>query len=416
MGTFFAVLIVLVTTLVSFFHYGSWELPWEFQTYPLFFAALFFFLVISELLILAITALPLQKIEQNLTPRILELFRVDPKIAWIHRGVLFTALVLIALLLYPRPLPISPFVFVLIGLGISFDLLHALVHRIFAYLNPYKVAKMFTNAAEKSIMESRETDLCDSLESLSEISLKALDRSSPSLCNQTLDEMREILRVFLQESKSIATGGQDVQAQASGITDKVSYTLFYFFDRVEIIFKKALELDFTHVCSFIIMLLGKVSLYAARCDLSLVSNGIRFIGKFSKSAEEKGFSDISLKGTCTLLEVAKTIINEIPLSYMDLKDPFFSIVAQLDEITKESFKKNKNIPIKILVEPFHDLERYFQSPKVATHPDTPIVIKEIERVIAEWDTLDAVMRAFPPIILEDTAEGGMSKPDGAGGV
>ena len=164
-----------------------------------------FFLVISELAILAITALPLQKAEQNLTPRILDLFREDPQIAWIRRGVLFTALALIALLFYPKPLPVSPFVFVLIGLGISFDLLHALIHRIFAYLNPYKVSKMFTNAAEKSILQSRETDLCDSLESLSEICLKALDRSSPSLCNQTLDEMREILRVFLQESKSIAT-------------------------------------------------------------------------------------------------------------------------------------------------------------------------------------------------------------------
>ena len=153
------------------------------------------------------------------------------------------------------------------------------------------------------------------------------------------------------------------------------------------------------------MLLGKVSLYAARCDLSLVSYGIRFIGKFSKNAEEKGFSDISLKGTCTLLEVSKTIVNEIPLAYMDLKDPFFSTVAQLDDIAKEAFRKNKDIPIKILIEPFHDLEKLFQSPKVATHPDTPIVIKEIQRVTTEWETLDAVMRTFPPMILEDTAEG-----------
>lgn len=410
MGTFFAILIVLATSIFSFLHYGSWDLPWDLQTYPLFFAALFFFLVISELLILAITALPLQKAEQNLTPRILDLFREDPQIAWIHRGILFTALALIALLFYPRPLPVSPFIFVLLGLGIIFDLLHGLIYKIFAYLNPYKVSNMFTKVAEKSILQNRETDLCDSLESLSEISLKALDRSSPSLCNQTLDEMREIMRVFLEESKSIALSGQDKQAQASGITDKVSYTLFYFLDRVEIIYRKALELGLTHVCSFIIMLLGKVSLYAARCDLSLVSYGVRYIGSFSKKAEESGFSDISLKGTCTLLEISKTIISEIPLNYMDLKDPFFSTIAQLDDIAKESFRKNKEIPIRILIEPFQDLKRYFQSPKVATHKDTPIVTKEIDRVITEWETLDSVMRSFPPMILEDTDEGNKGIP------
>lgn len=405
MGTFFAILIVIVTSLISYIHYGSWELPWDFPTYPIFFGTLFFLVVICELGILTISALSLQKAEQNLTPRILNLFQEDSQIAWIHRGLLFITLSLIALLFYPRPLPVSPFVFALVGFGISFDLLHHLIHRIYTYLNPYKISNIFTNAAEKSIFQNRETDLCDSLDSLSEISLKALTLSSPSLCNQTLDEMREILRVFLNESKSIAVSGQDVQAQARGITDKVSYTLFYFLDRLEIIYKKALESGFTHVCSFIIMLLGKICLYAARCDLSLVSPSIRFIGKFSKEAEEKGFPDISLKGTCTLLEVSKTIVNEIPLTYMDLKDPFLSVIAQLDEMAKTAFRKNKDIPIQILIEPFKDLNNLFQSPKVATHPDTHLVTKEIERVISEWETLDSVMRTFPPKMFEKTAEG-----------
>ena len=249
-------------------------------------------------------------------------------------------------------------------------------------------------------MQMRETDLCDSLESLSETSLKSLDRSSASLCTQGLDEMREIMRMFLAGSKSIALSGTDTQAKDSGITDKISYTLFYFFNRIEIIFQKALGLNFPQVCSSIITILGKVVLYAAKCDLSLAGYPIHFIGQFSKLAEQKGNSELALKGSCTLVEVARQIIEDVDLKYMDLKDPFFTLITQLDEIAKETFKYNQESNITFLSAPFYDLKKLFQSPKVASHPDTPIILGDIDRVIAEWNTLDVVLHTVPPAITE----------------
>ncbi len=396
MGTLTGIILALIASTISFLNIE----PQIYTVLPLALGLFFFVLVLCHIFILASAFVPLQKAELDLTPRVFELFRKDKSIKWIHRGIIALALVMLFLLFAPISLPFNPFIIAIVVLGITFDLIHSLINRIFKFLNPYTVAEMFTANAKESILQMRETDLCDSLESLSETSLKSLDRSSASLCNQSLDEMRKIMRLFLEGSKSIALSGTDTQAKDSGITDKISYTLFYFFNRIEIIFQKALDLNFTHVCGSMITLLGKVVLYAAKCDLSLAGYPIHYIGKFCKMAEKKGDSELALKGSCTLIEVARQIIDEVDLMYMDLKDPFFTLITQLDEIAKETFKQHKDSNITFLAAPFYDLKNLFQSPKVASLPDTPIIIADIDRVIAEWNTLDVVLHTIPPAITE----------------
>lgn len=364
---------------------------------PQLFAVFAIALAICQFIVLSLAYLPMQRAEQSLTPRIIELFKHDHTISWIKRGILLATFIPVFLVFFPVEFLVSPWVFGLAALGVSFDLLHLLISKILNYLNPYYLTKMITKSAEKSILQSREIDLCDGLESLSEISLKALNRFSTSLCNQSLDEMREVIRHFLSASKSIAVSDQEKQAQSLGITDKVSYTLFFFFDRLDMIYEKALEMHLTQVCSSILTLLGKVGLYAAKCDLTLVGYVVHYIGKFSAEAEKHHFSEVSLKGTCTLTALSKSIIDETQLTYMDLKDPFFSIITQLDEIAKTAFRQNKQTSIKFLTAPFEDLKKLFQSPKVAAHPDTPAIVKELDRVLAEWSTLETVLRTMPPI-------------------
>lgn len=396
MGTLTGIILALIASAITYLH----REPLNYAALPLTLGFFFFVLVLCHIYILASAFLPLQRAELDLTPRVFELFRKDRTIKWIHRGIIALALIMLFLLFAPITLPFNPFILAIVILGVTFDLIHYLINRIFKYLNPYKVAEMFTASAKESILKMRETDLCDYLEALSETSLKSLERSSASLCNQSLDEMREIMRLFLDGSKSIALSGTDSQANASGITDRISYTLFYFFNRIEIIYQKALDLNFSHVCSSMITLLGKIVLYAAKCDLSLAAYPIHMIGKLCKHAEQKGESEIALKGSCTLVEVAKKIIEEVDLKYMDLKDPFFTLITQLDEIGKEAFKQHRESNITFLTAPFYDLKNLLQSPNVSSHPDAPVITADIDRVIAEWNTLDVVLHTIPPAITE----------------
>lgn len=374
----------------------------ESATLPPIFGYFALALFLAQVFVTAFAFLPLQRAEQHLTPRILELFQKDRRIARITLGITLLTMLMLFFSYYPFQLPLPSLICGLILTGVALDLLHSLIKKILNYLNPYPVARMFTEAARNSILQSREIDLCDSLESLSEIGLKSVSRSSSSLCSECLDEMREIMRLFLGSTKSIATGGPDKQAEDKGITDKVSYTLFFFFDRLELIYQKAASIGLTQICSSIITLLGKVCIYAARCDLSLVGYVVDYIGKFSILAEKNKKPDIALKGTCTLIEISRMIIDEISLTYMDLKDPFFAIIHQLDEIGKEAFRQNKQSVIPLLTAPFQDLKRLFQSPKVGDHPDTPVILAEIDRVSAEWSTLETVMRTLPPLMTESS--------------
>lgn len=375
---------------------------------------LFLFL---QVMTLAMAFAPLQKAEQNLTPRILELFKKDSPLKLINAGlVLFTLFSFFIALdaLYLDILPKNILILIwIVTLGVGIDLIHKHISRIFSYLNPFSVVKLFTHAGRVSISQDRELDLCDSIESLSEVGVKSLHRSSTSLCNNTIDEMREIIRIFLTSSASIAHETQDKQSKEMGITDKVSYTLFYFFGRIELLFQKALEQNLETVCSNIISTLGKVILYAAKYDLSLVSFPVHQLGKFTRKAQDQKMPDMGLKGTCTLLEIAKAIVNEIDLTYMELQDPFFSIITQLDEIAKETFRLDKSSNIKLLTQPFRDLKDLFLSEKLQQHQDSAVIIGDIDRVMAEWDALEMVLRTIPPIpnIPEEQTSGGLPTPE-----
>lgn len=47
--------------------------------------------------------------------------------------------------------------------------------------------------------------------------------------------------------------------------------------------------------------------------------------------------EIGVKASLTLLEVSKSIIEEVDYTYADLKDPFFSIINGLEEIARDTF-------------------------------------------------------------------------------
>ncbi len=374
------------------------------------------FLLFALAFIWAIAFNTFQKAEQNLTPRVLQLVKHDGHLKLYAAGLILVSFLAFFISLNPTvieyftniprftTLPWIAFWIILIGMG--FDFLYLTIKRIYDYINPFSVLTFFTQAAKQSVNADREIDMCNWVESLSEIAVKSLNRSSNSLCLQSLNEMRDVLRIFLDSSKSIAHQTQDKQSLSEGITDRVSYTLFYFLDRFSLIFHTALDKKIEPVCSSIVTTLGKVAVDAANCDFSLVSHPVRFIGDFCREAEEHKMKEVPIKGSITLVEASRAIINDVDYTYQDLIDPFLSVISQLNEMAKESFRENKNLSIKMLMQPLVDLKTIFQSDKLASHRDTPALQAAVNNVLAEWETLDSVLRTMPPIPIPATPEEG----------
>lgn len=350
---------------------------------------------------LALAWSPLQKAEQNITPRIIDRFNHDTHLRYINFWLAlfpifsyFAAIDAIFFSFIKKSILIAIWVLLL---GISIDCLHHLFKRILAYLNPFAAVKMFSQTAMKDIQNDREIELCDCIDALSEIAIKALDRTNTSLCTLSLNENQMLIRHFLQSSKSISHPAQDKDTTELGITDKVSYTLFYLFQRLEVINDRALEKKLETICTTLITILGKISIDAAKYDLSMTSYPLFFLNKFAKRALERDFPEVGTKATFVLLEVSKIIVTEIDVTYGDLKDPFLAIINHLEEIAKETFRKNKSINLNILTQPFKDLKELFDNPKVASHQDQPVIVQDLDRVLGEFAALEAVMMAMPPI-------------------
>ena len=394
-GTVIAILIAVFFVITSI---GNALIINTSVGYALILVAGLFILILGVIRALAWT--PLQRAEESTTPRILDLYKRDRYLRyghfWLVLFPLSTFVISILILNDTSGNAIYFFSLWIVLLGISLDMLNIVLRRIISYFSPFMVLTMFTKEAKLSIQDDKEVELCNWIDAISDVGLKAIERKSTTLCNQAIDEIQLLTRNFLESEKSISHPLEDQETKDLGIKDKVSYTLFFIFHRLEHINENAIHKRLEPICSNLINAMGKIAIYGAKFDLSIPTYPLHYLGKFAKKAQET-MPDIGLKASCALLEVAKTIVNEVDLSYGNLKEPFFSIIAHLDDIAKMTFQKDKTTNIKILTQPFYDLKELFKNPRVANHQDTPAIIQNLDRVIGEFDALEMVLRTIPPI-------------------
>lgn len=400
-------------------HSAAVNVNWNEMAFLMVLISSLFFFIFAYIHTSALT--PLQNAEINFSPRIMELFRKDPlvRIASICLELLPLIAFFLAMLMnlfdtFDKVKIIAVWIFLL---GVTIDLTRNLLRRIRNFLNPYSAVAIMTHAAKSSIQNDRETDLCDWIDAISEVSGKAITRSSTSLANEGVNELQLIAKNFLASEKSISHQIQNNQTKQLGISDKISFTLFYLFQRLELINSKAVENKLEPVCSNLISALGKITVYAAKFDISLATYPVVYLGKFAIQAQKNNLPEVGVKATLTLLEVARTLANEIDPTYLVIKDAYFSIITQMHEIAKEAFRQDKSTRIDLLTQPFRDLKELFSSEKLVNHPDTSLIISQIDNVLAEFDALEMVLKAIPPIpqIPEDQIPPGTTEMKAEGG-
>jgi hypothetical protein len=361
-------------------------------------AGLFIFL---SPLIQTLSWLPLQKAEKSMSPRLLELTRHDGRLKFNQVWLIFFSLVSFALALCGNLLEVPTrtlsFAIWLFFFGISLDILQSTIKRVMSYLNPYAALDHFSKAGKKSIQNDREMDLCDVVDALSETAIKGMHHSGTVLSIEALSRIQDIFKHFLEAAKSIAHPEHTKESEKLGITDKISYTLFYILQRLEMVNHLAAIKTLEPVCSSVVTTLGKIAIHAAKLDISLSPFPIQTLGKSALLAEKHGLADVSVKATITLLEVARTILQEIDVTYLELRDTYQTIVSQMNEIAKEAFKQDKTLSIPLLKQPFVQLRELFVGEKIASHTDTPAILASIDRAIAEFDVLEMVLKSIPPI-------------------
>lgn len=278
-------------------------------------------------------------------------------------------------------------------LGVTLDSIRIFNQRVQQYLNPFETIKLIVQSAKESAVHEKETEFCDWIDALTEITLKAIRDDNLSLASDSLDGTQQAAADLLDISR--ASSLQHADAKSS--IERVSFILFYLFQRLDLIDTKAIEKNFETLCSQLVSVLGKIAINAAKYDLSLSAYPMHFLAKLAKRAQENKFPDIAIKTSLMYVEIASAIANDPNAAYLEIKTPLLNITGHLEEIAKETFRLDKTIDIKILTQPFINLKAALLSSKASLHQDIPPVTLDIDRIIGEFDTLDVVMKTMPPI-------------------
>lgn len=404
-GTLLSIVIAL---FLYFSHIGTFVVP-NIEIMGVILIAVATLFLFLPTLALALSWAPLQHAEQHLTPRISEFFRKDRHIKIAHTILLLFPLLsyvlaidVLFLQVFSRNVVLSLWI---VLLGIALDALYFLIKRISSYLDPFYLVDILVHESNVSIQQDRELDLCYYIDALAEIGIRAIQRTSMSLCSHVVDAMQKVIKVFFESSKSIGHVSTSDGVKALGISDKISYTLFFLLQRLELINDKAAEQKLEPVCSNIVIALGKIVISSAKFDITVTNYPLHFLGRITLKSQDHGLTEVGHKAILTLLEVAKGILTEIDVTYLELKDPFFTLISQMHEIEKKMFKQDKTIKVQFLIQPFLELKELFQNEKMASHQDTAVIIQDINRVLAEFAALEEVLRSMPLIPQGEDDEG-----------
>lgn len=352
-------------------------------------AILLFFAVA---LMFALMAMPLQQAEASLTPRVIEVVRGDRRLGLLLAGIVVYGFLSFAMAA-TGPVSTQFLMGWIIFTGIAFDLAMLLYYRLLGYLDPFSCIVLMTQTASREVTGDRDAELCNWLETLGDVSLRAIKSDSNALCLAGVDAMRTVLRAYLAANVGKLAGA----SADSDVHRRASYVLHYAFDRMAVLYDVAVEKRLLPMCSHLISTFAKVAVAMAQVDISLVPFPIFYIGTCGKKAVQHNLSDVGYKSALTLLEVGKRILTENDVTRTSLEKPYVSIIRQLEEVSKESFRQDKSTPLSRLSGPFQELKAIFQSERYAAHSDAPVIITELERVLGDFANLEIVLRTIPPI-------------------
>lgn len=283
----------------------------------------------------------------------------------------------------------------IIALGLALEATFDGLRRSLKLLDPHFVVEELYVQAKHAIQTDKNPLLWDSMDQIAEVGLHSLDKDQLTLTLATINKIEPILRLFYASSKSVSRMVEDKKVEQATGTDETGFTLFHQLQRLQLINERALQRRIEPVVSRIIIVLGKVIIASAELDLSLITVPVNFLGKFAVRSQQMNMDEVALLATGTLIEVSKSILKNVDLTYAELVVPFQTIVANLDLIAKSTFRKEKKSSIKLLVEPIKELRTLFQEEKVSKYRDTPAVLENIDRTLAEYEALEQVLRTIP---------------------
>lgn len=228
--------------------------------------------------------------------------------------------------------------------------------------------------------------------SWSDLKQKILSSKGVLAYEESIDELAEVTAQAVDRHE-IATANRGLNLFSTvydkiGTEEGTEVKILYPQEILEMIGRSAIEKGLTITAQKVFTTLGTLGLECLKIRPELAPFALVKIEQGTLAALKKNLHELFIKGCITLQQTALLA----PESR-----GWGSFIAQaarsLDFIAKESFKKDKTQSIAALISPIIELDNRLKGYEKS--PEYPIAKMEINRVIEEFQTLDAVMRQMP---------------------
>jgi hypothetical protein len=219
----------------------------------------------------------------------------------------------------------------------------------------------------------------------SEVIAKAIRSKSLQLSKVALRELLGLSEAFVPGE---AAHGQ--KEGGSSLLDRVNFFVAHFSKRLGWLFRLALEEKMDPIAEEIITCYGKMSLFLATCHPTLIHMPLLFIARAADAAAPVGNEEVFVRAGATLSELGKSLVRVSQEKKESMKEAIFLVLSHLEEIMKESFKRNKELSPAILMQPFAEIAEMLAEEAYKDFPDREAVLTELRRCLAEFSALDLV--------------------------
>ncbi|MBS0634845.1 MAG: hypothetical protein JSR37_05225 [Verrucomicrobia bacterium] len=319
------------------------------------------------------------------------LFIKDRKIPF-----LFAALFALLLISF-----IAPAYVAVVAFGIGFDLLYALIKRLFSFTQMPFLIDMAAHDLEKS----EESKVYEYLEVVVDATAKAINKGQTFRASTSLKAIQTLIEGYVRQ---VAQAGMRNPGQNGGLTflDKVNSLAIFVSERLLWLFERAIKAGMQPACENIISELGRMSVFFARYNADVAAIPVAFLDKCAAVAKTHEQTDLLIRIALTLSETTKQLLAYSKEKNESFRDLIMTSLVTLEQNVKTIWRQNREANVVLLMQPFAEIGEFIGSDQMKTFPDRDEVIKQIRRVLTEFQALQVVTKnveTMAPHVGEDSA-------------
>ena len=180
----------------------------------------------------------------------------------------------------------------------------------------------------------------------------------------------------------------------TGFSDRVTdleYRALYLFDNLEVFARRSIDKTLFPLTQEILGRVIRLSGNLLSQLPSLATAGIETGGRIIQALVQKGYLETAEKGLFTFVQGVRSL-KYLPVG---LGDFLIRVVIEVEKGIESIYLADKTRSVKSLMVPLAELKRVFQEERFASHPETLLGQRELDRVVGVFKTLETVLLTTP---------------------